>query len=186
MAAASFTPAVARRWWTGLSAGLLLALGLAMAPAADAAPATKSSAKAASGKKATTAPKARSGGRKATAAAAATAPLHAKAGSADALLPLPAAFNGTLALACAECTAGMAYELRLQGAEGDATRGTYELHRQAVNSLAQTPLESGPWRLSYDYGRLILGGGTMPALYAIKDRNTLVQLGIEGRPLDGG
>ena len=186
MAAASFTPAVARRWWTGLSAGLLLALGLAMAPAADAAPAAKSSAKAASGKKATTAPKARSGGRKATAAAAATAPLHAKAGSADALLPLPAAFNGTLALACAECTAGMAYELRLQGAEGDATRGTYELHRQAVNSLAQTPLESGPWRLSYDYGRLILGGGNMPALYAIKDRNTLVQLGIEGKPLDGG
>lgn len=185
MAAASFTPVVARRWWTGLSAGLLLALGLAMAPAADAAPA-KSSAKAASGKKATTAPKARSGGRKATAAAAATAPIHAKAGSADALLPLPAAFNGTLALACAECTAGMAYELRLQGAEGDATRGTYELHRQAVNSLAQTPLESGPWRLSYDYGRLILGGGSMPALYAIKDRNTLVQLGIEGKPLDGG
>ena len=101
-------------------------------------------------------------------------------------MPLPAVFTGTLALACADCPPGVAYELRLQGADGESTRGTYSLHRQAVNSLAQTPLESGPWRLSYDFGRLILGGGTMPALYAIKDRNTLVQLGIEGRPLEGG
>lgn len=195
MAAATLTPLVPRRWWAGMGAGLLalaLGMGLSLAPVAPAhaAPAKKATTKAASsGKKSTAAPKSRSGGRKATgaaAASAATAAVHAKAGSADVLMPLPAAFNGTLALTCADCTAGMAYELRLQGADGDATRGTYELHRQAVNSLAQTPLESGPWRLSYDFGRLILGGGTMPALYAIKDRNTLVQLGIEGKPLEGG
>lgn len=203
MAAATLTPLVPRRWWAGMGTGLL-ALGLGMclslAPAAPAhaAPAKKATTKAASsGKKSTAAataktpktPKARSGGRKATAAAAAsatTAAVHARAGSADVLMPLPAAFHGTLALACADCTAGMAYELRLQGTDGDATRGTYELHRQAVNSVAQTPLESGPWRMSYDFGRLILGGGTMPALYAIRDRNTLVQLGIEGKPLEGG
>ena len=183
--AAAATLTVPRRSWAVLGAGLL-ALGLGLAPAAPAhaAPAKKSAAKATPGKKSTAAPKARSGGHKA--AAAATASVHAKAGSPDVLLPLPAAFNGTLALACADCTAGMAYELRLVGANGDATRGTYELHRQAVNSLAQTPLESGPWRLSYDFGRLILGGASLPALYAIKDRDTLVQLGIEGKPLDGG
>ena len=184
--AAAHTP-LARRWLN-----CLLALGLALAPmvsthAAPAKKATTSATKKAPAK--TTKP---SKGRKATAAAAgagaaaATSSAHSKANAAEVLMPLPAVFTGTLALACADCAPGVAYELRLQGADGESTRGTYSLHRQAVNSLAQTPLESGPWRLSYDFGRLILGGGTMPALYAIKDRNTLVQLGIEGRPLEGG
>lgn len=166
----------------------LLALGLALAPlvsthAAPAKKATTSATKKAPAKTTKTAK-----GRKATAAAAGAgaAAATSKAHAAEVLMPLPAVFTGTLALACADCPPGVAYELRLQGADGESTRGTYSLHRQAVNSLAQTPLESGPWRLSYDFGRLILGGGTMPALYAIKDRNTLVQLGIEGRPLEGG
>ena len=187
MAAATSTPIVAHRWWTGLGTGLLVALGLALAPVApaQAAPAKKSSTKASPAKKA--APKARTGSHKATAAAAAaTAPVHAKAGSADVLMPLPAVFRGTLALNCPDCTAGTAYTLRLHNTGGEASRGSYELHRQAVNSLAQTPLESGPWRLSYDFGRLILGGSSLPTLYAIKDRSTLVQLGIDGKPLDGG
>ena len=170
----------------------LLALGLALAPlvSTHAAPAKKATTSAT--KKAPAKTTKTSKGRKATAAAAgagaaaATSSAHSKANAAEVLMPLPAVFTGTLALACADCAPGVAYELRLQGAEGESTRGTYSLHRQAVNSLAQTPLESGPWRLSYDFGRLILGGGTMPALYAIKDRNTLVQLGIEGRPLEGG
>jgi len=188
---AAARPPLAHRWLNGL-----LALGLALAPlvSTQAAPAKKASAKAAtsSTKKApakTT--KTAKGRSKATAAAtgagaAAAASAHTQANAAEVLAPLPAVFTGTLALACADCPAGVAYELRLQGADGESTRGTYSLHRQAVNSLAQTPLESGPWRLSYDFGRLILGGGNMPALYAIKDRNTLVQLGIEGKPLEGG
>ena len=180
--AAMHTPhtAPARRW-----PACLLALGLALAPLAptQAAPAKKASA---TKKAPTKAPKATKGtkGRQASPAVAAGA--GAAANTAEVLMPMPAVFTGTLALACADCPPGVAYELRLQGADGESTRGTYSLHRQAVNSLAQTPLESGPWRLSYDFGRLILGGGTMPALYAIKDRNTLVQLGIEGKPLEGG
>lgn len=184
--AAAHTP-LARRWLN-----CLLALGLALAPmvSTHAAPAKKATTSAT--KKAPAKTTKTSKGRKATAAAAgvgaaaATSSAHNKANAAEVLMPLPAVFTGTLALACADCAPGVAYELRLQGADGESTRGTYSLHRQAVNSLAQTPLESGPWRLSYDFGRLILGGGTMPALYAIKDRNTLVQLGIEGKPLDGG
>ena len=184
--AAAHTP-LARRWLN-----CLLALGLALAPmvSTHAAPAKKATTSAT--KKAPAKTTKTSKGRKATAAAAgvgaaaATSSAHNKANAAEVLMPLPAVFTGTLALACADCPPGVAYELRLQGADGESTRGTYSLHRQAVNSLAQTPLESGPWRLSYDFGRLILGGGTMPALYAIKDRNTLVQLGIEGRPLEGG
>ena len=180
--AAMHTPhtAPARRW-----PACLLALGLALAPLAptQAAPAKKASA---TKKAPTKAPKATKGtkGRQASPAVAAGA--GAAANTAEVLMPMPAVFTGTLALACADCPPGVAYELRLQGAEGEPTRGTYSLHRQAINSLAQTPLESGPWRLSYDFGRLILGGGNMPALYAIKDRNTLVQLGIEGKPLEGG
>ena len=184
-------PPLARRWLN-----CLLALGLALTPllSTHAAPAKKASAKTttSSTKKAPAKTTKTSKGRKATAAAAgagaaaATSSAHSKANAAEVLMPLPAVFTGTLALACADCPAGVAYELRLQGADGESTRGTYSLHRQAVNSLAQTPLESGPWRLSYDFGRLILGGGNMPALYAIKDRNTLVQLGIEGKPLEGG
>ena len=189
MAAAPMPPRspLARRWLN-----CLLALGLALAPmvsthAAPAKKATTSATKKAPAKTTKTAK-----GRKATAAAAgagaaaAASSAHSKANAAEVLMPLPAVFTGTLALACADCAPGVAYELRLQGADGESTRGTYSLHRQAVNSLAQTPLESGPWRLSYDFGRLILGGGNMPALYAIKDRNTLVQLGIEGKPLEGG
>ena len=188
--AAMHTPhtAPARRW-----PACLLALGLALAPlvSTQAAPAKKTSAKAATSTTKKAPAKTAKGRSKATAAAAgagaaAASSAHTKANAAEVLAPLPAVFTGTLALACADCPAGVAYELRLQGADGESTRGTYSLHRQAVNSLAQTPLESGPWRLSYDFGRLILGGGTMPALYAIKDRNTLVQLGIEGRPLEGG
>ena len=180
--AAMHTPhtAPARRW-----PACLLALGLALAPLAptQAVPAKKASA---TKKAPTKAPKATKGtkGRQASPAVAAGA--GAAANTAEVLMPMPAVFTGTLALACADCPPGVAYELRLQGAEGEPTRGTYSLHRQAINSLAQTPLESGPWRLSYDFGRLILGGGNMPALYAIKDRNTLVQLGIEGKPLEGG
>ena len=193
MAAAPMPPRspLARR---GLNC--LLALGLVLTPlvSAQAAPAKKTSAKATTSatKKAPAKTTKTSKGRKATAAAAgagaaaATSSAHNKANAAEVLMPLPAVFTGTLAQACADCAPGVAYELRLQGADGESTRGTYSLHRQAVNSLAQTPLESGPWRLSYDFGRLILGGGTMPALYAIKDRNTLVQLGIEGKPLEGG
>ena len=177
--AAAHTP-LARRWLNGL-----LALGLALAPLVptQAAPAKKASA---TKKAPTKAPKATKGtkGRQASPAVAAGA--GAAANTAEVLMPMPAVFTGTLALACADCPPGVAYELRLQGAEGEPTRGTYSLHRQAINSLAQTPLESGPWRLSYDFGRLILGGGNMPALYAIKDRNTLVELGIEGKPLEGG
>jgi heat shock protein HslJ len=187
--AAAHTP-LARRWLH-----CLLALGLALAPlvsthAAPTKKATTSATKKAPAK--TTKTTKTSKGRKATAAAAgagaaaATSSAHSKANAAEVLMPLPAVFTGTLALTCADCPPGVAYELRLQGADGESTRGTYSLHRQTVNSLAQTPLESGPWRLSYDFGRLILGGGNMPALYAIKDRNTLVQLGIEGKPLEGG
>ena len=189
MAAAPMPPRspLARRWLN-----CLLALGLALAPmvSTHAAPAKKATTSAT--KKAPAKTTKTSKGRKATAAAAgagaaaAASSAHSKANAAEVLMPLPAVFTGTLAQACADCPPGVAYELRLQGADGESTRGTYSLHRQAVNSLAQTPLESGPWRLSYDFGRLILGGGTMPALYAIKDRNTLVQLGIEGRPLEGG
>ena len=185
--AAVHTP-LARRWLNGL-----LALGLALAPlvSSQAAPAKKASAKATTSTTKKAPAKTAKGRSKATAAAAgagaaAASSAHTKANAAEVLAPLPAVFTGTLALACADCPAGVAYELRLQGADGESTRGTYSLHRQAVNSLAQTPLESGPWRLSYDFGRLILGGGNMPALYAIKDRNTLVQLGIEGKPLEGG
>ena len=184
--AAAHTP-LARPWLH-----CLLALGLALAPlvSTHAAPAKKATTSATKKAPAKTT-KTTKGRSKATAAtagagAAAAASTHSKANAAEVLTPLPAVFTGTLALACADCPPGVAYELRLQGADGEATRGTYSLHRQTVNSLAQTPLESGPWRLSYDFGRLILGGGTMPALYAIKDRNTLVQLGIEGRPLEGG
>ena len=185
--AAAHTP-LARRWLH-----CLLALGLALAPlvSTQAAPAKKASAKATTSATKKAPAKTAKGRSKATAAAAgagaaAASSAHTKANAAEVLAPLPAVFTGTLALACADCPAGVAYELRLQGADGESTRGTYSLHRQAVNSLAQTPLESGPWRLSYDFGRLILGGGNMPALYAIKDRNTLVQLGIEGKPLEGG
>lgn len=185
--AATHTP-LARRWLN-----CLLALGLALAPlvSTQAAPAKKASAKATTSATKKAPAKTAKGRSKATAAAAgagaaAASSAHTKANAAEVLAPLPAVFTGTLALACADCPAGVAYELRLQGADGESTRGTYSLHRQAVNSLAQTPLESGPWRLSYDFGRLILGGGNMPALYAIKDRNTLVQLGIEGKPLEGG
>ena len=175
-------------------AASLLALGLALLPlaAAQAAPAKKASAKTSSSKKAPSKKSSKSGpGHKALAATGASGAAAASAGQgkshgADVLGPLPAVYTGTLALACSDCPAGMAYELRLQGAEGDPSRGTYRLHRQTVNSLEQTPLESGPWRLSYDYARLILGGGKLPALYAIKDRNTLVQLGIEGKPVEGG
>ena len=189
MAAAPMPPRspLARR---GLNC--LLALGLALAPlvSAHAAPAKKATTSATKKAPAKTTKTAK-GRSKATAAAAgagaaAAATAYTQANAAEVLAPLPAVFTGTLALACADCPAGVAYELRLQGADGESTRGTYSLHRQAVNSLAQTPLESGPWRLSYDFGRLILGGGNMPALYAIKDRNTLVQLGIEGKPLEGG
>ena len=190
-AARSLHSALAR---TG--AASLLALGLALLPlaAAQAAPAQKASAKTSSKKAPAKKPSksSKSGkGHKALAATGATGAAAAgasqgKSHGADVLAPLPAVYTGTLALACSDCPAGMAYELRLQGAEGDPSRGTYRLHRQTVNSLEQTPLETGPWRLSYDYARLILGGGKLPALYAIKDRNTLVQLGIEGKPVEGG
>lgn len=170
MAARTHRSAVAR----GLAWGLLaLSLGL---PHAYAAPQKtskvankKASAKHSAGKK--TSP---------------TAPTqHTPAGSPDALTPLPAVYTGTMPCAAADCP-GVAYQLRLQGTEGSSTRGSYVLRRQTINSLEQTPAEEGPWRLSYDYGRLILGGGPLPALYAIKDRHTLVQLGIDGKPLDNG
>ena len=156
----------------------LLALALAL-PAAHAAPAKKTG-KAAAAK---TAPKASGKKQRASTQAAPAAQPRAPAGSAEILMPLPALYTGTLP--CADCV-GTTYRLTLQPTEGSTIRGEYSLHRQNINSLEQTPVESGPWRLSYDYGRLILGGGSMPTLYAIKDRNTLVQLGIEGKPVDGG
>ncbi len=192
MAAAPHLCAIARSVRTPLLASLLaLALAVSGSPEVSAAPkaqASKSRVKASVKKPGAKKPGAKKSGKASRTrtgtktAATAAVQARAAAGSPDILLPLSAAYSGSLS--CADCN-GSRYQLSLNASEGSSIRGDYTLKRQDEGAQAVV-VEQGPWRLSYDYGRLILGGGKLPALYAIKDRSTLVQLGIEGRPLDGG
>lgn len=95
---------------------------------------------------------------------------------AQAALPLPATFTGTLP--CADCP-GIAYHLNLAPARTPyaADQGRYELRLHYLGPKAGKPeVERGAWRLSGDGTTLTAGGGKERRLFRVDATGSLLTL----------